>query len=109
MTTQEETARNLIHRSEGVLQTGAVPGGVAGAGRTEGTGLPIGKIAAEHGPAISTESFGQGHEQRRLRVRTGTVGQDEAVPVGAVRCVEESANGRVEGSVQELASGRARH
>jgi len=80
---EEEAAGNYFFQGgERVLQAGAVAGGVAGAGRAEGSRLAIGEIAAQDGESGGGESFGEGDEQRGLRVGTGAVGEDEGVSVG---------------------------
>ena len=83
---------NLSHSGDGVFQTGAVAGSVAGAGRAEGSGLAIGQVAAQDGETGGGESFSQSDQQGGLGVGAGAVGEDEAVAVGSLGRVQVAAD-----------------
>ena len=77
----------LLNGGDGILQSGAVALGVAGAGRTEGSILTIGQIAAQHDEASGGKSFRQRDQQRSRRVGSGAVGENEGLAVGSFgRC-----------------------
>jgi len=94
MAGEEDRARDcFLNCCDGILQAGAVAGGVAGAGRAPVSHLPIGQIAAQDGESGGGESLGQGDEQRSLRVRARAMGEDEAVAVGRFRNMQEATDG----------------
>jgi len=95
----------FLQCGDGIRQTGAVAGGVAGAGRAEGSRLAVGQIAAEHRVACVGERFGQGAEQWGLGVASRAVRQDHSVAIGRCRDVEKSADRRIDRGVGDLADG----
>jgi hypothetical protein len=50
--------QHSLHRCDGILQSGAVASGIAGAGWAEGSDLPVGKVAAQDGESGGAEDFG---------------------------------------------------
>jgi len=100
--------QSLFHCGNGILQSGAVAGGVARAGRAPGARLAIGEIAAQDGESGGGESLGQGDEQRSLGVRAGAVGQDHAVAVGCFRQMQEAADVGLDPVVNKFANGSGR-
>jgi len=97
--------QGCFQRCDGVLQTGTVAGGVAGAGWAQGSRLAIRQITAKHGEAFIGECIRQGAEQRGLGVATGAVGQNEAVAIGCFGDVQESHGVGFNGVVSEFADG----
>lgn len=75
-------SRNLLPQNGNcILQSRPVAGGVSGAGRTEGTDLPIRQIAAQHREPCAGKSIGESNQKRRICVGTGAVGQYQAASV----------------------------
>lgn len=89
------TGNELSHHGDGVGESLTVASGVAGTGRAEGTDLPEWQVAAQHSQAGCGESARQSNQQGRLAVRTGAVGEYEAMPVGLDWSVEEASDGRI--------------
>ncbi len=95
--------RSFSDCGDGVFQSGAVAGGVAGTGRAKGSHLAIGQVAAQDGEPGGAESLGQRDQQRSLRAAARTVREDEAAAVGGFRNMQESADGRVDRAIVKLA------
>src|SRR5438309_9689817 len=106
---EDSTLNHPSHYCDRILQTGAVAGGVGGAGWAKGSRLAIGKIAAQHSKAVGGESLGERDQQRRLRVRAGPVGEYEGVAVGSFGRVKEAADLGIDGVVSEVADGGFEH
>ena len=69
VTAEKNFARHqLFHRGNRVLQPGAIAGGVAGAGGTEGSHLPIREITTQNGEPGGAEGLGERDQQRGLGV-----------------------------------------
>jgi hypothetical protein len=58
-----------------------------------GPQLPEGEIAAEDGHPRGTERIRQCHEKWRVAIRSRAVRQDEAIPAGTARTVQEPSHG----------------
>ena len=82
--------RHSVKCGDGVPQSGAVAGGIARSGRAERARLPIRKIAAQDDEAGAGECFGEGNQQRGLRVRARTMREDQGIAIWVVRDVEEA-------------------
>ena len=104
MAAEEDAARSLPahgrnRRSESLL----VALRAAALRRPVRARLAEGKVAAQDSPSRRAESVRQGDEERGVAVRSGAVGQDEAIPGGSGREMQEAANGHfVRRSVHEF-------
>src|SRR5271167_2518490 len=99
---EEHTSRNQLTKSgDGTLQTFTVVNGVSRPRWTVGPALAIGQIATQHSQARRSESFGQGHQQRSPRVRSRAMSQYQAVSSGRDGSMNESADLRIERSINE--------
>ena len=77
MAAEEDFARHhLPHCGDGILQAGAIAGGVGGAGRAVGSGLAVRQVAAQNGESVRSESLCERDQQRGLSVGTGAMRQD---------------------------------
>ena len=92
-------AREILDDRGCVLQACAVAFAVARSRRAVGAILTVGEIAAQHDEAGLGKSFRQRDQQRRLTVRSRTVGQNKAVAIGRGRAVQKAAHERVHGNV----------
>lgn len=109
MSAEKNVARDLpSQRCDCILKSRAVVRGVARPGRSPGSGLPKGKIAAQHGESSGRERLSQSDQQRGLRISAGSVSQEQAIMVGIVRKVQKSANARGGGVIDQRLHGRPR-
>ncbi len=95
--------QRFLYGGNCIPQPGTITSSIAGAGRSERSHLPIRQVAAQHGESARAESFGQRDQQRRLRIRSSTVRQNEPVAVGRFGRVHEAANRRIDGPVSKFA------
>lgn len=100
MATEEDAACGLpAHRRDGGFEALLVPLRTAAGRWTLRTGLAKGQIATEDGPSGVAEGRGEGDEERRVRVGSGTVGEDEGIAGGNGREMEEAADGESVGRI----------
>jgi hypothetical protein len=109
MAAQKNPAENVPAQDDRrALDPGAVCGSLCRKGRTMRTRLPVWKIDAENGRPSRGESLRYSHQQRRSRVRSGTVRQNQPARARLVRAMQESPYGRgATGILEELDRGHA--
>ena len=102
---QKWGTHDFLDRINGILQAGAVAGGVAGAGRPKRSCLTKREIASEDREASFGKRVGQDAKHRGLRISTRAMGQDQCIPVGRFGSVQETAYFRIGRFLDELRDG----
>jgi len=102
------TGNCSFHRGDGILQTGAVAGGVAQSRRAVRAGLAVREIATQNGESRASKGFCKSDEQWGCGVRSCAMREHEAIAVGVLRDMEKTANSGIDGLFDEFANARFR-
>jgi hypothetical protein len=92
-------ARNPAQRADRILQSLAIPRGIAGPWWPVRTSLPVRQIAAQHDESLRTERFRERAQQWPIRIRSRTMSQDQPVASRVSRTMQEALDRRGDGIV----------
>ena len=88
-------AYHLTHRRDGIVQPRPVARGISRKWKAGSPLLPEGKIAAQDGETMPTESFGKRNQQRRRAIAARAVRQDQRIAARIMRGMYPAADLRI--------------